>query len=53
VFWQRHLANTGQSREEAFAMLQKLLGGRWQMASLAQAEKAIAEAKKTAEGDKP
>ena len=53
VFWQRHLANTGQSREEAIAMLYKLLGDRWKTASLEQAEEAVAEAGKTAKGGKP
>lgn len=46
VFWQRHLVNTGQSREEAIAMLKKLLGDRWQAASLEQAEKALGEAER-------
>ncbi len=45
-FWQRHLANTGQSREEAVTLLHKLLGDQWQSASLEQAEKAVAEAGK-------
>jgi len=49
-FWQRHLANTGQSREEALAMLRKLLGERWQSASLEQAEQAFVKKGKTAEG---
>ena len=41
VFWKRHQANTGQSREEAIAMLKELLGDRWHTASLEQAEKVI------------
>jgi hypothetical protein len=41
VFWQRHLENTGQSREEAMEMLRRLLGDRWAAASLDQAEQAI------------
>jgi hypothetical protein len=53
VFWKRHLANTGQSREEAIAMLKKLLGDRWQAASLEQAEKAVMEAGKAVEGGSP
>jgi hypothetical protein len=43
VFWQQHFENTGQSREDAIAMLQKLLGDRWQSASLADAEEALNE----------
>lgn len=50
VFWQRHLANTGHSREEAITMLHKLLGDHWQTASLEQAEKAVVEAGKIAGG---
>jgi hypothetical protein len=53
VFWQRHLANTGQSREDAIALLKKLLGDRWQAASLEQVEKAVEEAGKTAGGSTP
>jgi hypothetical protein len=52
-FWQRHLANTGQSREDRIAMLKKLLGDRWQVASLEQAEKAVEEAGNTAGGSTP
>lgn len=44
VFWQRHLANTGQSREQAMAMLRKLLGERLQTASFEEAEQAAADA---------
>jgi hypothetical protein len=29
AFWQRHFENTGQTREEAIAMLDKLLGQAW------------------------
>ena len=50
VFWQRHLANTGQSREEAIALLRKLLGEDWERATLEQAETAVAEAGHDAEG---
>ncbi len=53
VFWKRNLANTGQSREEAIAMLHKPLGDRWKTASLEQAEEAVAEAGKTAKGSEP
>ena len=51
VFWQRHFANTGQSREEAIGMLKKLLGDRWQAASLEQAEEAVEASGETAKGD--
>ena len=50
VFWQRHRANTGQSREEAIALLRKLLGEDWERATLEQAETAVAEAGRDAEG---
>ena len=50
VFWQRHFENTGQSREEAMEMLGKLLGKDWDRATLEQAEKAVAEARESAEG---
>jgi hypothetical protein len=53
VFWQRHLANTGQSREEAIAMLRELLGDRLETASLEQAEQAAAEAGKIAKRESP
>jgi hypothetical protein len=49
VFWQRHLANTGQSKDDAIALLKKLLGDRWQSASLNDAEIAYDEAGKTAD----
>ena len=49
AFWQRHLANTGQSREEAMEMLHKMLGKDWDRATLAQAEEAVAEARRKAE----
>lgn len=49
TFWLRHLANTGQSREEAMEMLHKLLGKDWDRATLAQAEEAVAEARRKAE----
>ena len=50
VFWHRHLEKTGQSREEAIAMLRKMLGDRWQTASLEQAEKAVTEGGQNAKG---
>ncbi|HVX63009.1 MAG TPA: hypothetical protein VHC19_20475 [Pirellulales bacterium] len=53
VFWHRHLANTGQSREEAIAMLHELLGDRLETASLEQAEQAAAEAGKIAKRENP
>jgi hypothetical protein len=40
-FWQRHRANTGQTRDEAIDMLQGLLGERWRERSLAEAEEAM------------
>jgi hypothetical protein len=49
TFWLRHLANTGQSREEAMEMLHKLLGKDWDRATLAQAEEAVGEARRKAE----
>jgi hypothetical protein len=50
VFWQRHFENTGQSREEAMKMLSKLLGKDWDRVTLAEAEKAVANAEQRAEG---
>lgn len=50
VFWQRHFENTGQSREEAMEMLGNLLGKDWDRATLEEAEKAVAEARESAEG---
>ena len=44
VFWRRHFENTGQNREQAIAMLRKLLGNQWQESSLEQAEEAVSEA---------
>jgi hypothetical protein len=49
TFWQRHFENTGQSRAEALEMLRKLLGKDWDRATLAQAEEAVAEARRKAE----
>lgn len=43
VFWQRHFENTGQSREDAIAMLRKLLGEQWHEASLNNVEQAVAD----------
>jgi len=43
VFWQRHLENTGQTREQAIEMLHKLLGDRWQESTLEQAEQAVSQ----------
>ncbi len=42
-FWERHLANTGQSRQDAMDMLRRLLGDRWATASLEQTEQAWLE----------
>ncbi len=53
VFWRRHLANTGQSREEAIAMLKELLGDRFQAASLEEAEQALGESRKVTKDRKP
>lgn len=50
TFWQRHFENNGQSRAEALGMLRKLLGKDWDRATLAEAEKAFAEARQKAEG---
>ena len=44
VFWQRHLNNTGQTREQAIEMLRKLLGDRWQGVTLEETETAFTEA---------
>ena len=44
VFWQRHLQNTGQTREQAIEMLRKLLGDRWQGVTLEEAETAFTQA---------
>lgn len=41
TFWQRHFANTGQSRVEAMEMLRGLLGEDWARTTLARAEAAI------------
>ena len=41
VFWERHLQNTGQTREQAIEMLRKLLGDRWPNATLEEAETAF------------
>lgn len=49
TFWQRHFENTGQSRAEALEMLRKLLGREWDRATLAEAEEAVAEARRKAE----
>ena len=49
TFWQRHFENTGQTREEAMAMLSKLLGRDWDRATLEQAEEAVAGARQKAE----
>jgi hypothetical protein len=49
TFWQRHFENTGQSRAEALEMLRNLLGKDWDRATLAQAEEAVAEARRKAE----
>ena len=46
VFWQRHVQNTGQTREEAMAMLRRLLGDRWQEATLEEAEGAVKQTDK-------
>lgn len=46
TFWQRHCANTGQSRAEAMGMLRKLLGEDWDRATLARAEEAVREARR-------
>ena len=43
AFWRRHCENTGQTREQAIDMLRKLLGERWQEATLEQAEHAVAQ----------
>ncbi|NJL00403.1 MAG: hypothetical protein HC910_07455 [Spirulinaceae cyanobacterium SM2_1_0] len=40
-FWQRHEANTGQSRQEAIEMLRRLLGGNWQPASPAELQREL------------
>jgi hypothetical protein len=40
-FWQRHFENTGQTREEAIAMLVNLLGYDWARRSLEEVEDAI------------
>ena len=40
-FWQRHLANTGQTPEEAVAMLEKLLGRDWARSTESEAELAL------------
>jgi hypothetical protein len=44
TFWERHHANTGQTREQAMAMLRKLLGNRWSEQSLEEVEQAISQA---------
>ncbi len=44
VFWQRHLQNTGQTREQAVEMLRRLLGDRWPSATLENAETAFSQA---------
>jgi hypothetical protein len=49
TFWQRHFEHVGQSRAEAMEMLRKLLGKDWDRATLAQAEEAVAEARRKAE----
>jgi len=41
TFWQRHFANTGQSRVEAMEMLRGLLGEDWARTTLARVEAAI------------
>ena len=41
TFWQRHFANTGQSRAAAMEMLRGLLGEDWDRTTLARAEAAI------------
>ena len=43
AFWKRRCENTGQTREQAIAMLRKLLGEDWQDASLEQAEQAVTQ----------
>ncbi|TWU13376.1 hypothetical protein CA54_22110 [Symmachiella macrocystis] len=45
AFWQRHGENTGQTREQAIAMMRKLLGENWQEVSMEEAEQAIAQKK--------
>lgn len=46
-FWERHLSNTGQTREEAVRMLERLLGSDWSRWSEAEIEAAI---RRTEEG---
>lgn len=41
AFWQRHEANTGQSRAEALRMLRRLRGQDWQPASEADLQRAL------------
>ena len=40
-FWERHFANTGQTREEAIAMLEKLLGREWSRSAESAVEAAM------------
>ncbi|TWT58328.1 hypothetical protein KOR42_17020 [Thalassoglobus neptunius] len=42
-FWQRHFANTGQTRDDVMEMLERLLGENWRTASQESAEQAIQE----------
>lgn len=46
-FWERHLSNTGQTREEAIRMLERLLGPNWSRRAEAEVEAAI---RRTEEG---
>jgi hypothetical protein len=46
AFWDRHFANTGQTPEEAGAMLDRLLGARWVELSAARVEEAMQQTRR-------